>query len=537
MIPSQLGPRQSLASGAVMVDSGSVPKRSSSPASGGALDESQQQSLGGGGGSGSGSGVLPQPGRIIADKYRVEQLLAQGGMGAVYAATHVVSGKRVALKWMLPLLGDVPGASERFVREARATARIDHPNVVDVYDVGSDNGSLYLVMEFLHGETLLRRLSRAPVTPRSAVALLMPALRGVAAAHAHGVIHRDLKPDNIFLCESPEGEPREPKVLDFGISKIASGDELRDMALTRSGMVMGTPYYMSPEQVRGASEADARSDVYAFGVMLYEMLTSRRPFEAETYNQLIFKIATEDPVPIASHNPHVDPTLVAIVERAMARSPEARFQSVASLALALEPHGGGATFRLPSSIPGELDAPLARPTLDPKASMRADAVAPGSRWRWLVAAAVVLIVAGVLAWRAQLSPTADATSATPAVGRDTALAKPAPTPAPSAEPAPTLQPAHGEPAAAEAAPQAQRLPQGVSTPAQALGAASKPTPSSAPSASPEPGARKPPRAKGTAASDRKLADDWDERLPIAPGGAHRGPAPSAAGRLSKSDLR
>ena len=287
---------------------------------------------------------VPGPGSLIDNKYRVEELLARGGMGVVYAATHTVSSKRVALKWMLPALGQIKGARERFIQEACATARIAHPNIVDIYDVGSENGSAYLVMEYLRGETLADRMCRQRLPVVDAVALLMPALRGVAAAHKHGVIHRDLKPENIFLCFTEYGEELEPKVLDFGISKITS-DEVRNLALTHSGAVLGTPYYMSPEQVRGSRDVDHRADIYAIGVILFEALTGERPFDAETYNELILKIATEPLPSIAAINPELDPRLVAIVERAMARDPKDRFPDVKSLAQALEPFSGGVRFR------------------------------------------------------------------------------------------------------------------------------------------------------------------------------------------------
>jgi serine/threonine protein kinase len=288
--------------------------------------------------------LLPRAGQVVAGKYTVDSLMARGGMGAVYAATHRVTGKRLALKWMLPQLDRVPGATERFVREAQATARINHPNVVDIYDVGQEGRSIYLVMELLHGETLRARMRHGPMLPAECIALLMPALRGVAAAHSHGVIHRDLKPDNIFLCEGPDGEPREAKVLDFGISKFEA-DAARDAALTLSGTVLGTPYYMAPEQVRGLRDLDLRVDVYAFGVILYELLSGRRPFDADSYNGLILQIATEQAVPLALVHPTVPEALSAIVQRAMAREPDARFASVSQLAQALEPFAAGTSFR------------------------------------------------------------------------------------------------------------------------------------------------------------------------------------------------
>jgi eukaryotic-like serine/threonine-protein kinase len=287
---------------------------------------------------------IPGPGSLIDNKYRVQELLARGGMGVVYSAVHNVSGKRAALKWMLPALGQIKGARERFMQEACATARIAHPNIVDIYDVGSEQGSAYLVMEYLRGETLADRMCRQRLPVIDAIALLMPALRGVAAAHNHGVIHRDLKPENIFLCCTEHGDELEPKVLDFGISKITT-DQVRDLALTHSGAVLGTPYYMSPEQVRGSRDVDQRADVYALGVILFEALTGERPFDAETYNELILKIATEPLPSIAMLNPDLDPRLIAIVERAMARDPKERFSDVKQLALALEPFAGGVRFR------------------------------------------------------------------------------------------------------------------------------------------------------------------------------------------------
>ncbi len=483
--------------------------------------------------------MLPQPGELIDAKYQVDRLLAQGGMGAVYAATHIVSGKRVALKWMLPAASQLSDATERFIREARATARIDHPNVVDIYDVGSDGVSVYLVMELLQGETLHERLARAPLSPTQTLSLLMPALRGVAAAHAHGVIHRDLKPDNIFLCQGPHGEPREPKVVDFGISKIAESEHARDQGLTQSGVVMGTPYYMSPEQVRGAKELDERGDIYAFGVILYEMLAGQRPFQAETYNQLILKIVNEDPVPLLRQNPAIDPRLAAIVERAMARLPEARFGSIEALALALEPYAGGATFHLVSFVPGEL-APAqlnrlptpgaaAAPLRSQRPSARGARGAPGGK-RWLATGVVLgILVSAVLLWRAHEAKLAARAH----------LLRPAQT-----APAPARLEAQAPPpsAAVEVVP-----PRGFSEAAPA--AAPVPALAASP-ASPGPASLDAPVANRKARHDQRaarsqsqpaagLAADWDERLPTSPSTARKSAAPpaSAAGRISRDELR
>jgi len=287
---------------------------------------------------------MPSPGTVIDGKYRIDRLIARGGMGAVFAASHNVSGKKVAVKWMLPSLGQIKGARERFIREACATARITHPNIVDIYDVGADRGSVYLVMEYLHGETLADRLVRGGLTPTDVISMLIPAMRGVAAAHAHGVIHRDLKPDNIMLCTTEDGDELEPKVLDFGISKIASS-EASDLNLTYNGTVLGTPYYMSPEQVRGPRWVDERTDVYAFGVILFEALTGERPFDADTYDELIVKIATGPTPKLVDRIKGIDPALTKIVEHAMARDPNERFASVEALARALERFSDGVRFR------------------------------------------------------------------------------------------------------------------------------------------------------------------------------------------------
>jgi serine/threonine-protein kinase len=484
--------------------------------------------------------AVPSLGSVIADKYRIEELIARGGMGAVYMATHLVSGKRVALKWMLPALGQVPGAKERFEREACATARIDHPNVIDIYDVGSDRGSVYLVMELLRGETLAEYLQRIPqVSAAEAVGLIMPALRGVAAAHSHHVIHRDLKPDNIFLCRSSDGEPREPRVLDFGISKVGSGGD-DQLSLTRSGAVMGTPYYMSPEQVRGANQVDERGDIYAFGVILYEMLTGQRPFDAETYNQLILKIATEDPAPMTELNPHVDRRLVAVVERAMARDPAMRYSTIEELALALEPFANGLLFRAstvrvqtPSDNSGEHGS-LHPATYRP----------PMRRSRSYMVLGIVLggIGAGLGFWALAngSKPTAPA-----------ATARPAPPSVVIAQPEETVVNASSRPEPGAVSPAAEVLaPAGAASapvealPTRAAEGGTKPFEQKSKSKSRVEGPQRSAAGPAAAASSPapaaskpsgKLPDDWDERLSIPARPVARPTTP--AGPINARDLR
>jgi serine/threonine protein kinase len=280
---------------------------------------------------------LPCAGDVIAGKYRVDEFIARGGMGAVLAATHLITGRRMALKWLLPHTETDAEATHRLVREARAAARVRHPNVVDVYDVGEHDGSLFLVMELLEGDTLHARLEAGgALDARTTLALLLPALRGVEAAHRSRVVHRDLKPSNIFLCRDPHGGEVTPRVLDFGISKVlrATGDD--DRSLTWTGAVLGTPQYMALEQLTGG-DVDARTDVYALGVILYQCLTARLPFHDRNYNALVVQIATATPPAITALAPRTPPGLAAIVMRAMARDSAARFASVSALSEALRP--------------------------------------------------------------------------------------------------------------------------------------------------------------------------------------------------------
>jgi serine/threonine protein kinase len=279
---------------------------------------------------------MPKPGDLVAGKYLIEQLLGEGGMGAVFAATHRFTGKQVAIKWMLPELARDEDAVHRFMREAQAAGRINHPNVVDVYDVGQHEDSFFLVMELLRGEPLTSALSRRDLTVREVLELLLRAMRGVAAAHRQGVVHRDLKPDNIFLAYEDDGVGREPKVLDFGISKVSNEGQLNPR-LTRTGNVVGTPYYMPPEQIRGSENLDRRADIYAFGVILYEALTGQVPFIADTYGALVLEIATGTPKTPDELVPGLPHDLSRVVMRAMARNAADRFPDMETLIHALEP--------------------------------------------------------------------------------------------------------------------------------------------------------------------------------------------------------
>jgi eukaryotic-like serine/threonine-protein kinase len=281
---------------------------------------------------------LPRLGQVIGEKYRIEARLGRGGMGVVFRATHLVSRKAVALKWMLRSTTDEV-AHRRLLREALAAGRIDHPNVVDVYDVGEEGACAYLVMELLHGEALRARLERGRLDSGEAIDLLLPALRGVSAAHRAGVIHRDLKPDNIFLCTDPDGSGREAKVLDFGVSAIIARSTI-DSALTTDGaMTLGTPAYMSPEQLAAARDLDVRADVYAFGVILYEALTGQLPFVADSYSGLVLAVAQEPPKPPCEIRPDIPHGLQRVILQALSKRREDRPESVDALHDLLAPFG------------------------------------------------------------------------------------------------------------------------------------------------------------------------------------------------------
>jgi len=283
---------------------------------------------------------MPTVGDVVAGKYTIEKVIGEGGMGAVYSATHNLTGKRVAIKWMLPALAKDEDAVRRFLREAQAAGRISHRNVVDIYDVGEHNGTPFLVMEFLRGEPLTAALERGGLDVSQVIAMLIPAMRGVAAAHRMGVVHRDLKPDNIFLVQDEAGNATDPKVLDFGISKVSANDGVSSR-LTKTGAVMGTPYYMSPEQIRGSAELDKRSDVYAFGVILYEALTGRVPFSADTYSALILEIATGTAKNMRELKDDLPEELDEIVMKAMARDLPNRYADLESVMRDLLPFAEG----------------------------------------------------------------------------------------------------------------------------------------------------------------------------------------------------
>ncbi len=370
---------------------------------------------------------LPVIGTEIAGKYRVESVLGQGGMGTVYAARNVLTGKRVAIKWLLP---EHAGSStrERLLREAQIASSIDHPNVVDIYDVGEHEGGLFLVMEYLRGKPLSEVMAeRGRMEPGDLVALLVPAMRGVHAAHLAGVIHRDLKPENIILSES-DGQIV-PKVVDFGVSKTIGASSVPNSSLTRTGALVGTPHYMALEQVDGSNAIDARTDVYAFGVLLYRALTGHYPFDGTSLGEVILKIGTKEAAPMRMLRPELPPGLDAIVLRSLSRPRDKRFPDLEQMARALVPFA--VTRRLGDSMdtvtaPGAVDirllsdpSGLSAQTGDsgpqPAASSVSALEARGARRRVLVVGAamavIVLAVAGALLARRDATPAGDGSTA------------------------------------------------------------------------------------------------------------------------------
>ena len=280
-------------------------------------------------------------GEIIAGKYEVERILGQGGMGIVVSAHHIALQQKVAIKLLLPASMSVPGAAPRFLREARSAAAIQSEHVARVLDVGTlDSGQPFMVMEYLTGSDLggvLHRTGRLPIT--DAVDYVLQACEAIAEAHARGIVHRDLKPDNVFLTRRADGSSL-VKILDFGLSKPAM-EELSGAAtpsLTGANMVAGSPQYMSPEQVRSLKNVDHRTDVWSLGVLLYELLTGQRPFEADTIAGVFAKIAADAPLRPRTLRPDMPPSLEAVVMRCLEKDLSLRTQDVASLATGLEPH-------------------------------------------------------------------------------------------------------------------------------------------------------------------------------------------------------
>jgi len=329
--------------------------------------------------------------RVIDERYRVLEPLGVGGMGVVYRAEHLKLGRPVALKLLLVQYGQDGNLRQRFDREARTLAAMSHPNIVTVTDYGVFGEQPYLVMELLEGENLEERIGGRPLEPERSVEIARQVLRALAYAHAEGMVHRDLKPANVFLQTVP-GAPAHVKILDFGLAKFVVGEKTHreGPALTRTGAVMGTPAYMAPEQAAGQA-ADARADVYAVGVMLFEMLAGRRPYEG-SHSELL-KQHLIAPIPsLSERSPgtRATPELDNLLRRAMAKERQARYADAAEMLRALE------ILPRPPVVAG---APSVVPAIETRAARETVPQRPGGqagRGRTTRSAlAVALVVVGI----------------------------------------------------------------------------------------------------------------------------------------------
>ncbi|HYP89342.1 MAG TPA: serine/threonine-protein kinase [Polyangiaceae bacterium] len=360
------------------------------------------------------SDTLPGGSRLgttIAGKYRLERLLGRGGMGEVYEARHVVVGRRFAVKLLHSHAARGHDATvSRFLREARAAGALDSPHIVAVVDFDTaDDGSPFLVMEYLPGESLAALLAREGSLPmRRALPILLQVCEGLEVAHRAGIVHRDLKPDNLFITRQRDGTEL-IKILDFGIAKLVDPDA--SGSVTQSGAVLGTPFYMAPEQARGEKSVDWRVDVYALGVLAYELLSGEKPHPGDGYNAILAHILTQPRAPLAELRPELPPALVEVVERALAFEPARRPPSAAALARELEPFGGAPRriddahfdLRPPTDVASGLVTQATSSAPEPSnggtlASAVGDVQRAGGarRWPWLVLAvscgAVALLV-------------------------------------------------------------------------------------------------------------------------------------------------
>jgi len=292
-------------------------------------------------------------GATVAGKYRIERILGQGGMGTVFQAQHLLLDRPVALKLLRPEAIEHPTASERLLREGRALARLRGTHIARVLDVEApENGPCFLVLEYLEGEdlnTLLKRSGPLPVS--QALSYLLQAAQALAEAHRQGIVHRDIKPSNLFLTALPDGTLG-IKVIDFGISK----DTVSNATLTQSSSMIGSPYYMAPEQMRAGANVDARADIWSLGVLLYELLTGQLPHQGNSMLEICASILESEPRSPKALRPDLPEAVDAAVQKCLARDLEDRFATVNDFAAAIAPFSGTSTERLAWIVPSELEA-------------------------------------------------------------------------------------------------------------------------------------------------------------------------------------
>lgn len=367
---------------------------------------------------------MPNVGDRIDDKYELTRLIGEGGMGTVFEANHVrIRNKKVAIKFLHADIASDHEALERFKREAEAAAAVDHPGIIDVQDIGQlDDSSPFMVLEFLHGESLADALAsssrngqRMPITV--VVYVTCKVLSALSAAHQENVIHRDLKPDNIFLVDVGADRP-DVRLLDFGIARF-KGQTAEASTLTSTGAVIGTPFYLSPEQAQGHKDIDHRTDIYSMGAILYQCLTGERPFTGPNYPRLIVQLCTEQPPPFEDYVEGISEKLQAIVLKALQKNRSMRHQSAAELFKELAEFGnqvelntvipprqpGGPTPAVEESPQTSTEAwvesamlPLAAPT-DPRLGVQnvaLDQPSRGTKWPMIalvLASATALMIA------------------------------------------------------------------------------------------------------------------------------------------------
>jgi serine/threonine-protein kinase len=341
---------------------------------------------------------IDRTGQVLGEKYRLARLIGEGGMGAVYEAQHLVVKRRFAVKLLRPELAKNTEAIARFRREAEAAGALESEHVAAVTDFGeAPDGAPYIVMEYLVGESVAALLEReGPLPVPRAVSILLQVCRGLEVAHDAGIVHRDLKPDNLFVIKRTDGSDL-VKILDFGIAKLQGG--ATGVQVTRTGSAPGTPHYMAPEQARGEKAIDRRTDIYALGVILYELLSGERPHPGDSYNAILAHILTKQPAPLATVRTGLPDGLPRVVHRALAADPNERPESAVEFAKSIASFVGREVVPVRSQLELRVAPAGSRTVATPDTSLRSVERPPKKRAlsRVALVALVPLVgVAGVL---------------------------------------------------------------------------------------------------------------------------------------------